>query len=59
MKLGFKYSKIIYNGPCKGDRLNNFLLNGGLSNIDNVDEAERVVEWAKANPKIIINVGFV
>ena len=57
MKLGFKYSKIIYNGPCKGDRLNNFLLNGGLSNIDNVDEAERVVEWAKANPKIIINVG--
>lgn len=56
-KLGFKNEDIIYNGPCKGLMLNDFLLNGGLSNIDNVDEAERIVELAKANPQSTIKVG--
>ena len=57
-KLGFKNCEIIYNGPCKGEMLNDFLLGGGLSNIDNVDEAERIVVLAKANPKVMINVGI-
>lgn len=56
-KIGFSSSNIIYNGPCKGEMLNDFLLDGGLSNIDNTDEADRIIMLAKANPKRTINVG--
>ena len=57
-KLGFASDEIIYNGPCKGDMLDDFLLVGGLSNIDNKNEADRIVALAKTNPKRTINVGI-
>lgn len=46
-QCGYDNSKIIYNGPCKGEMLEEHLLNGGILNIDNEDEAKRVVAFAK------------
>lgn len=38
-KIGYSADKIVYNGPFKGDRLKYHLLNGGINNIDNIEEA--------------------
>lgn len=46
-QCGYENSKIIYNGPCKGEMLEEHLLNGGILNIDNEAEAVRVVDIAK------------
>ena len=46
-QCGYDSSRIIYNGPCKGEMLEDHLLNGGILNIDNEDEAKRVVAFAK------------
>lgn len=46
-QCGYDNSKIIYNGPCKGELLEDHLLNGGILNVDNEDEAKRVVAFAK------------
>ena len=68
-QCGYDNSKIIYNGPCKGKMLEEHLLNGGILNIDNEDEAKRVVVVAqqhldkvfKVNIRITarIDIGFV
>ncbi len=69
LQCGYEHSKIIYNGPCKGPMLENHLLKGGILNIDNEDEAKRVVILAqqhqaktfKVNIRITarIDIGFV
>lgn len=69
LKCGYEHSKIIYNGPCKGEMLEEHLLHGGILNIDNEDEAKRVVAFAqqhwdktfKVNIRITakIDIGFV
>ncbi len=69
LQCGYENSKIIYNGPCKGKMLEEHLLNGGILNIDNEDEAKRVVSLAqkhldknfKVNIRITakIDIGFV
>lgn len=69
LQCGYEHSKIIYNGPCKGPMLENHLLKGGILNIDNEDEAKRVVTLAqqhqdktfKVNIRITarIDIGFV
>lgn len=69
LKCGYEHSKIIYNGPCKGEMLEEHLLHGGILNIDNEDEAKRVVVLAqkhrdktfKVNIRITakIDIGFV
>lgn len=41
-KLGYKNSEIVYNGPAKGKCLEEHILNGGIVNIDNYDEAVRI-----------------
>ena len=46
-QCGYDNSKIIYNGPCKGEMMEDHLQNGGILNIDNEDEARRVVAFAK------------
>lgn len=46
-QCGYDNSKIIYNGPCKGELLEDHLLNCGILNVDNEDEAKRVVAFAK------------
>lgn len=57
-KIGYSDDMIIYNGPCKGTMMEEHILNGGISNIDNEAEAERVVILAKENPSARINVGI-
>ncbi len=69
LQCGYEHSKIIYNGPCKGEMLEEHLLKGGILNIDNEDEAKRVVVLAqqhrdktfKVNIRITakIDIGFV
>lgn len=69
LQCGYEHSKIIYNGPCKGPMLEDHLLKGGILNIDNEDEAKRVVVLAqqhqdktfKVNIRITarIDIGFV
>lgn len=69
LQCGYENSTIIYNGPCKGKMLEDHLLKGGIVNIDNEDEAKRVVSFArlhldrtfKVNIRITarIDIGFV
>lgn len=57
-KIGYNHSQIFYNGPCKGKMLEEHLLAGGISNIDNEDEAKRIVMLAQQHSKAHIRVGI-
>lgn len=48
-KLGYANSQIVYNGPSKGEEMYEHLENGGILNIDSLDEAKRVVAYCKAH----------
>lgn len=58
LKLGYSPERIIYNGPAKGPMMERHILNGGISNIDNVAEAERVIFLAKLNPDKKLKIGL-
>ena len=55
--VGYENKKIIYNGPFKGPRMEEHLLYGGILNIDNLEEIERVLIFAKSQKKVF-NVGI-
>ena len=57
-KIGYSNDKIVYNGPAKGEKLYEHLLNNGIINIDNIDEAERIVEFTKKHLKHKFKVGL-
>lgn len=57
-QCGYDNNKIIYNGPCKGKMLEEHLLNGGILNIDNEDEAKRVVAFSKQHPEKTFKVNI-
>lgn len=57
-KLGYSNSNIIYNGPVKGKKLEEHILNNGLINIDNIDEAKIIMDIARKNPNKLIKVGI-
>lgn len=57
-KIGYESKHIVYNGPCKGEMMESHVLDGGISNIDNKAEANRIVALAKANPNRIIKIGI-
>lgn len=46
-KIGYSNDKIVYNGPAKGEKMYEHLLNNGILNIDNFDEAEKIKEFTK------------
>jgi diaminopimelate decarboxylase len=48
-KIGYKNDEIIYNGPVKGESLYEHLDNGGVINIDNLDELSRIIVFANNN----------
>lgn len=56
--VGYADSEIIYNGPAKGPLMEQFLLDGGILNIDNEEEAERVIATSKAHPEAMLKVGI-
>lgn len=57
-KIGFPNTKIIYNGPIKGECLEACLFGGGLLNVDNFAELEKVVRLSKQNPMNNIKCGI-
>lgn len=57
-KLGYEDNKIIYNGPIKGELGNKMLLNGGLLNVDNIDELNRIIDLAYKNNDKEIKIGL-
>jgi diaminopimelate decarboxylase len=56
-KLGYENSKIVYNGPSKGDAMFEHLENDGILNIDSLDEAKRIVEYVSRNAQKQYSVG--
>lgn len=58
LQCGYENSKIIYNGPCKGKMLEEHLLKGGILNIDNEAEAERVVRFTQQHPERTFKVNI-
>ncbi len=57
-KLGYDSSKIVYNGPVKGEGLFEHLLNGGVANVDNLDELNSIIEFANIHKDHIIRLAF-
>lgn len=57
-KLGFENKKIIYNGPFKGSLYDEHLLLGGIANVDNYNECERVYMLAKSYPNQQFKIGL-
>lgn len=62
--VGYCCNKIVYNGPFKGSKLEEHLIGGGILNIDNLEEVDRVVAFAsdrketfKIGIRVNINVG--
>ena len=49
-KVGYEDNHIIYNGPIKGELGNKMLLNGGLLNVDNLEELKKITILAEKNP---------
>lgn len=58
LKIGFNPKNIIYNGPGKGALLEHCLLSGGLLNIDNFSELEKVCDISKSYPDKSIEIGI-
>jgi len=57
-KVGYEDKQIIYNGPIKGDLSIRMMLNGGLLNVDNLDELDRICKVAELSKDKQINVGL-
>lgn len=57
-KLGYDNQQIVYNGPSKGPVMFEHLENGGILNIDSLDEAKRIVAYVQAHPERNYTVGI-
>lgn len=57
-KLGYEDNQIIYNGPYKGKLSHEMVLNGGLLNIDNLDELNIIVDLANNHKEKDIYIGL-
>ena len=57
-KIGYENCHIVYNGPAKGELLEEHILNGGIVNVDNYDEMIRICKLAQKYPQIKIKLGL-
>lgn len=57
LKLNYTANKIVFNGPVKGKYLQQHLLNGGINNIDRMEEAEYVCSIANKYKDKVIKTG--
>lgn len=57
-KIGYDACQIVYNGPAKGELLEEHILNGGIVNVDNYDEMVRICILARKNPQTNIKLGL-
>ena len=62
--IGYESPMIVYNGPFKGPKMEEHLINGGILNIDNLEELDRIIHFAekektllKIGVRVNINVG--
>lgn len=58
LRIGFTPDHIVYNGPGKGPLLEHCMDNGGMLNIDNLRELERVSQIAEDNSERNYKVGL-
>lgn len=63
-KIGYENAFIVYNGPFKGPKMEEHLCNGGILNIDNLEELNRVLRFTNTQKRVFrvglrvnINVG--
>lgn len=56
--IGYSADHIVYNGPYKGEMLEEHLLNGGINNIDRIEEAERIAFFADKHREMQIRTGI-
>lgn len=57
-KLGYDNTMIVYNGPSKGEKLYEQLLNDGIVNIDSFDEAKNIVAFCNEHSDHQFSVGI-
>lgn len=48
-RIGYESKDIIFNGPVKGQGLFDHLNDGGIVNVDNLDELNSIIEYAKTS----------
>lgn len=58
LKIGYTPEMIVYNGPIKGKYLEQHILNNGINNIDRMEEAIRICDFADAHDGKIIKTGI-
>ena len=59
LRIGAEYENIIWNGPIKNPTvLKEFLLNGGVANIDSLDDFKLVKDIVEDNPNKQIRLGI-
>lgn len=56
--IGYKPEKIVYNGPFKGELGVESLMNGGIVNVDNLQELKKICTIAKNNPHKRFSIGL-
>jgi len=56
--IGYDNKRIVYNGPFKGELLEEHLLNEGIVNVDNLEELNRIIEFAQVHTDSIFKLGI-
>lgn len=56
--IGYAPSQIVYNGPYKGELGKESLLNGGIINVDNLEEMRHVCEIASEHSDKKLEIGI-
>lgn len=58
LRLGYPNNRIIYNGPCKGENIESFIIGGGMVNLDNLLEFDNLITIAKKHLDKEILIGI-
>lgn len=58
LRLGVEYKDIIWNGPVKkSDIVEDYLLNGGVVNVDSLEEVKSIQAIINKHPDIVVRLG--
>lgn len=57
-RLGYKAGQIVYNGPSKGNYFEKHVLEGGMNNLDRMEEVQRICSVAGKHPDKKIQTGI-
>ena len=56
--VGYEPCQIVYNGPYKKELAKESLLNGGIINVDNLEELKHICKIANENPAKNLGIGI-